>query len=75
MRVNEVSRPEFTVDSEKSDGPICHSLTTWFSHGEETMCPTIKPAEDHATAEKVRAENNSTQPNKVAEKKKSERIV
>ncbi len=46
MRVNEVTRPEFPIDSEKGDGPIGHSLTTWFSHGEETMYSITRPAEE-----------------------------
>jgi hypothetical protein len=75
MRVNEVTRPKFTIDSEKRDGPIGHSLVTRFNQEEEAMRLIIKPAEDLATAEKARAENNSTQPSKAAEKKKSERIV
>ena len=57
MRVNEVTRPKFTMDSEERDGPIGHSLAARFSRKEEAMRPRIKPTEDHATAEKARAED------------------
>ena len=76
MRVNEVTRPEFTIDSEKGDGPIGHSLVTWFSHGEETMCQTTKPTEEPRNSRVGEGgETAAHGRNKVAEKKESERVV